>query len=79
MIIIIIIGSPWNMLDAYAQSLSQIFWEAPYEIKRVWEFPPLRIKSLLESNPQKPKLLVGRLGVACGFGCRRCALAAAQT
>ena len=26
--------------------------------------PPLRIKSLLESNPLKPKLLVGGLGVA---------------
>ena len=25
--------------------------------------PPLRIKSLLESNPSKPKLLVGGLGV----------------
>ena len=25
--------------------------------------PPLRIKSLLESIPSKPKLLIGRLGV----------------
>ena len=30
-----------------------------------WEFPPLRITSLLESNPPKSKLLVGGLGVIC--------------
>ena len=30
---------------------------------RTWEFPPLRIKSLFESNPLKSKLLVGGLGV----------------
>ena len=37
--------------------------EAPYQIQRTWEFPPLRIKSLLGSNPPISKLLVGGLGV----------------
>ena len=37
-----------------------------YKIIRTWEFPPLRIKSLLESNPPKSKLLVGGLVVICG-------------
>ena len=32
------------------------------QLQRTWEFPPLRIKSLLDSNPPKSKLLVGGLG-----------------
>ena len=28
-----------------------------------WEFRPLRIKTLLESNPLRPKLLVSELGI----------------
>ena len=31
---------------------------------RTWEFPPFRIKSLLESNLLKSQLLVGKLGVS---------------
>ena len=38
--------------------------ETPYKIQLTWEFPPLRIKSLLESNPLKSKLLIGGLGVS---------------
>ena len=38
----------------------------PYQIIRTWEFPPLTIKSLLESNPSKSKLLIGGLGVLLG-------------
>ena len=45
------------------QSSSQTLRETPYTILRTCEFPPLRIKSLLESNPLKPKLLVGGLGI----------------
>ena len=45
---------------------SPTFRETPYTIIRTWEFPPLRIKSLLESNPSNPKLLVGGLGVWYG-------------
>ena len=43
--------------------LLRVFRETPYKIQRTWEFPPLRIKSLLESDPSKPKLLVGGLGI----------------
>ena len=43
--------------------LESNFRETPYKIQRTWEFPPLRIKSLLDSNPLKSKLLVGGLGV----------------
>ena len=43
--------------------LESIFRETPYTIQRTWEFPPLEIKSLLESNPLKSKLLIGGLGV----------------
>ena len=43
--------------------LSQTFRETPYKFQRTWEFPPLRIKSLLESNPLKSKFLIGGLGV----------------
>ena len=47
------IKSPWVKLSG----------RPPYQILRTWEFPPLRIKSLLESNPSKPRLLIGELGV----------------
>ena len=30
--------------------------------------PPIEIKIMLESNPLKPIMLVGRLGVGSGFG-----------
>ena len=43
--------------------LSQTFQEVPYKFQRTWEFPPLRIKIMLESNPVKSIMLVWRLGV----------------
>ena len=56
---------------SYSESLSQTFRETPYKIQRTREFPPRRIKSLLESNSLKSKLLIGGLGVLCCKAARR--------
>ena len=61
----LIIGTPSPPTKSFLlnESLGQTFRETPYQILWTWEFPPLRIKSLLASDPSKPKLLVGRLAV----------------
>ena len=56
-------GGPLRPVHLLRTSLLRVLESSFPEIIRTWEFPPLRIKSLLESNPSKPKLLVGGLGI----------------
>ena len=56
--------APQPLTDTSCLTITmRIVRETPYKIQRTREFPPLRIKSLLESNLLKSKLLVRGLGV----------------